>query len=292
MPPRFYAISDESQITASRFRSIASVSLPTCEAARCNSALAAVLNGHGVREFKWHDLAGATRRFCAIGLIDRFFDVGLRCGGRIDVLVWDTQDSRHGVPNRDDTKNFERMYFHLHKALMQRRPAEADWHLRPDEKLGIDWQTLQDCLGCVGDWRRYTQLPLLSQEFSVAQFHVRSLKQLHSCDLPLCQLADLFAGMAAYTRSKPELVQAWIRTTSGQHAIFEEPDVIRWSNADKNRLPVILHLKQRAVSLRLGVSLNTEGYLKTPDPSRPVNFWHYVPQSAADRAPTRQESSR
>jgi hypothetical protein len=285
--PRFYAVSDESQITADRFRSIAAVSLPVDAADRCNAALRVILAKYEIAEFKWHELKNAKRRFCALALVDWVFDALLACDGRIDVLIWDTRDSRHSILGRNDDKNFERMYFHLHKALMRRRPPESSWHLRPDERLGIDWQTLQDCLASVGAWRTFHEKSLLADGFSLAHFHLRTLKQVRSCDQPLCQLADLFAGVAAYTRSKPAHVEAWSLKESGQISLFEasEPSVA-YSGRDKERLPVVLRLGQRAKALGLGVSLNTTGYLRTLDPTNPLNFWHYVPQHPADRAPT------
>jgi hypothetical protein len=286
-PRRFYAVSDESQISATRFRSIAAVSLPVEHADACNATLGEVVRSRGVAEFKWHELSSAKRRFCAIALVDAVFDALLPCEARIDVVVWDTHDSRHRVLNRDDDRNFERMYFHLHKLLMTRRAAAAQWHLRPDEKLGIEWNTLQQCLGAVGAWRKYYEQTLLADEFSLAQFDVRSLKQVHSCDLPLCQLADLFAGMAAFSRSQPALIRAWRAQESGQQTLLPNESVPALSNRERERLPVIAYLSHRAKARRLGVSLDTRGYLHTPNPANPINFWHYMPQHANDRAPTR-----
>lgn len=163
MAQRFFAVSDESQITAARFRSIAAVSLPVEEAVAFNERLRGVLDDSDVAEFKWNKLRSAKRRFCAGKLIDSVVDDLLRLEGRVDVLVWDTQDSRHSVPNRDDDKNFERMYFHLHRTLMLRRDPESVWHLRPDEKLGVDWDTLQECLHSVGAWKKYYDMPLLAE---------------------------------------------------------------------------------------------------------------------------------
>jgi hypothetical protein len=285
--PRYYAVSDESQITATRYRSIAAVSLPLERAEKCNAAFAEVLRAHSVAEFKWHELNGAKRRFCAMALIDAALDYLLACEGRIDVVVWDTHDSRHCIPGRDDDRNFERMYFHLHKRLMLRRPPGARWDLRPDEKLGIDWGTLQDCLSAVGAWRKYYERTLLSDEFSIKQFDVKSLRQVRSCDLPLCQVADLFAGMAAFCRTHHDLVRGWLRQQSGQQSLFAAAPQRRLTNREKERMPVISHFDKRAKARRLGVSLHTHGYFSTPNPANPVNFWHYVPQHSRDRAPTR-----
>ncbi|MEX2281230.1 MAG: hypothetical protein WEE89_01955 [Gemmatimonadota bacterium] len=287
MSDRYYAISDESQITASRFRSIASVSLPVSVAASFNDRASECLEKSRVSEFKWHELKSAKRRFCAMRLIDRVLDDLLAIDGRIDVVVWDTQDSRHSVEHRDDDKNFERMYFHLHKTLMLRRPLEAEWHLRPDERFGIDWRTLQECLHSVGSWRKYYEQTLLAEEFSVAQFHVKSLKQVSSCDLPLCQVADLFAGMAAYTRTHGGMAVWWQHCQAGQGELIDEATARRVSSADRERLPVICYFNERCKEKRLGVSLATHGYLFTPSPANPLNFWHYMPQHSSDQAPAK-----
>ena len=226
-------------------------------------------------------------------LRDRTHRSGIRCvdSGRRKNRHVDlgTQDSRHAVANRDDVKNFERMYFHLHCALMDRRPRESVWHLRPDEKLGIDWATLQDCLASKGAWRRYRDHPVLIEEFSLAHFKVESLKQARSCELPLCQVADLFAGMAAFARTKSDLVRTWLAQTSGQQTFLDDSPAAKYSASERERLPVIGHLNKRAKALRLGVSLGTAGYLQTHDPTNPLNFWHYTPQHFKDRAPTRSE---
>jgi hypothetical protein len=285
--PRFYAVSDESQITAARYRSIAALSLPVNESEVCNTTAKRVLDAHDVKEFKWNGLRTAKRRFCAKALVDWVFDILLQRGGRIDVLVWDTQDSRHDIANRDDVKNFERMYFHLHKALMGRRSPASQWHLRPDEKLGVNWNTLRECLACAGPWRRYQEEPLLAEAFSLKHFNVQTLEQVQSCDLPLCQVADLFAGMAAFTRTRPDRVLAWIRKETGQFSLFDGEPEVKYTNSETARLPVVVRLSDRARALGLGVSLNTTGYLQTLDPRNPLNFWHYVPQHSADRAPTR-----
>jgi hypothetical protein len=159
--------------------------------------------------------------------------------------------------------------------------------LRPDEKLGIDWGTLNDCLGAVGAWRKYHERSLLWNEFSLRQFEVRSFQQVRSCDLPLCQLADLFAGIAAFTRTRHDLVLAWIQHQTGQRSLLDGDVSLNLTNRERERMPVLSHLNARAKAWRLGLSLKTRGYFNTPNPENPLNFWHYMPQHDADRAPVR-----
>lgn len=283
---KYGAFSDESRHTAARFRSIASVSLPASEVVAISTKLSGILTASGIREFKWVDLNGARERLGALKLVDFVFDVLLGAGGRVDVLTWDTRDSRHAVVGRDDIRNFERMYFHLHRALMERRELGAEWHLRPDERVDVDWTTIESCLGAVGRWRRHFEHPLLQEVFSERFFEVKTLKQVESSAQPLCQLADLFAGMAPYSRERSDLIRAQLLKSEGQESLFDEP-ALTGSRRDMERFIVIERLYRRSRGLKLGLSLRTDGFLRTRDPRAPVNFWHYSPQHSNDIAPRR-----
>lgn len=207
MVPEYGVFSDESRHTASRFRAIAAVSLPAAVVTEFSGALADLLEGSSVTEFRWSDFQGARDRHCAIKMLDFFIDRLLPAGARVDVLVWDTQDSRHTVPGRDDRANFERMFFHLHRGLMERRELGARWHLRPDERQDLDWRTVRQCLTSVGRWRRYFEDPLLKASFSERFFDIATMKEVQSHSTPLCQLADLLAGLGPYTRDRAVMVR-------------------------------------------------------------------------------------
>lgn len=152
---KYGVFSDESKHTASRYRSIGAVSISVESYDHIDSRLKDILEDSEVREFKWQKTKGAKYRFCAQKLIDCVLNLVIPSGGRIDVLTWDTQDSRHQQAGRDDTKNFERMFFHLHRNLMQRYEFEAEWHIRPDERFDIDWDTIRDCLKATGNWQQF-----------------------------------------------------------------------------------------------------------------------------------------
>lgn len=243
-----------------------------------------LLRDSDVAEMKWQRLASAKARLCAAKLVELTFDVLLAVGGRLDVLVWDTHDSRHTIQHRDDRANWERMFFHLHHALMGRRPRGSVFHLLPDEGCETDWQTVADCLAARGRWRKLYEGGLGAEEWSDEAFSVGSLATVDSRVTPLCQLADLYAGMAPYTRTKPELMKHLFAGDQG--SLFPDPDAPVPSASDRERFPVIRDVYERSRSRRLGVSLRTKWYLDTPDPRNPVNFWHYVPQHLDDRAPT------
>lgn len=251
-----------------------------------SAEIAAILKDGCVDELKWHKIKGAKARICANAVLDWVIRKAIPRDARVDVLVWDITDSRHRIARRDDRKNFERMFFHLHKASMSKRPAGEDWHLRPDERQDIDWETIRSCLESVGGWRQYFDNPLLGENLSIANFNIASFKEVSSKATPLCQVADLFAGMGSYSRLKSFEMTTWLQQQTGQGNLFGDTVPIELSGRDKERFPLIRGFYQTCRSCTLGVSLESTGYLRTPDPSRPINFWHYVPQHGADVAPT------
>jgi len=287
MRPQYAAFSDESRHSEVRFRSIAALSLPAAFVTKVSDRIGALLGDHGVQEFKWSEFKNRQRGTAARALVDLVFDELLGLDTRFDVLVWDTEDARHQVNRRDDRKNFERMFFHLHRVLMQRREAGARWHLRPDERQDIDWETIRSCLESVGAWRRHFEHPLLRESFSTQFFNIRTLREVVSANTPLCQLADFFAGIAAWSRTNADKTLRWLRESTGQRHLFQQEPPIPQSASDRARVPVLRHFYERCKRGHLGVSLASCGYLRTRDPSRPLNFWHYEPQHEHDKAPTK-----
>ena len=277
--------SDESRYDQGRFRSIAAVSMPVAAVPRLTARLAQTLRGSGLQELKWNRLGDRGPGVaCAIAFVDHLL-AELANGVRADVLIWDTEDARHRVANRDDIANYERMYFHLHRALIRRRGRNTVWHLRPDEQVQIDWETLESCLTSRGTWRTDRGQPAASRRFGALMPAIRTFRQVDSEATPLSQMADLLAGMAAYTRSRPSAVLRQLDDPhgAGLRAGDEHGDLL--GKRDKRRFRVILHLYQGCAARRIGVSLRSHGYLRTDDPAQPINFWHYRPQHPADKAP-------
>ena len=220
-----YAVfADERRYDHGRFRSIAAVSLPAGTVVDLSTRLAGALAAAGVPELKWSGLgARAAVVRCATAFVDLLLEE-IPNGLRADVLIWDTEDARHRVPNRDDIANYER-------ALT---PA------------------------------------------------IRTFRQVDSEATPLSQLADLLAGMAAYTRSRPAamLTQFGDPRATGDRREAEDGNAL--SKRDKGRFS---HLPSVPAADRAASPCCAHGYLRTADPKQPINFWHYQPQHPADKAP-------
>ena len=284
-----YAVfSDESRHTQGRYRSIAAVSLPASSVVPLTERLKDVLGFAKRRELKWHGVGARGHRDVdrAMAVIDLLLGQTSE-GIRADVVTWDTCDERHEVTDRDDIANYERMFFHLHRALMKRRGLESRWHIRPDEQVSIDWDTLAQCLNSDGTWRPSVEVLSLSEEMRSFLPAVLTFRQVDSAKTPLCQVADLLAGMAAYTRTEATLVRKQMDGAPGQQTLFQPPDSGVPSARGHGRFRVVSHLYHECKSRRLGVSLREHGYLRSHDPSMPLNFWHYTPQHTRDKAPTR-----
>ncbi len=136
-------------------------------------------------------------------------------------MIWDTKDSRHDVKERDDVANYDRMFFHLHRNLIKRRGSGNRWHLRPDRLVTADFETTLSCLRSDGTWEKDPQ-EVLGEEFRWIIPEVATLKEVDSAKTPFVQLADLMAGMAAYTRTKPNVVRMLRARSEGQQELFPE----------------------------------------------------------------------
>lgn len=281
----YVAYSDESYI-GQRFVSIASFSCRADKLDTVNSELNALLLDSDVAEFKWQKLKDAKYRHCALKLMETVWKFLYSADLRIDVIVWDTHDSRHSIHNRDDTANYGRMFFHLHSQSLKRRPRNASWSLYPDEKIEIDWDTINQCLTAIGHRRQYIESPLLGNFFADPYYKVKEFQQVESHKEPCCQIADLFAGLAVFSRTHYDLFNKWKMQSRPTLGLWSEPEV-KTTNREENRFQVLRRFNAGCKSRKLGVSLKTRGYLYTPNPKNPINFWHYEPQHNKDKAPIR-----
>ena len=293
-PVEHVVFSDESRHTQGRFRSIAAISLPASPPSLVvdlSDELSDALQCGEKGELKWLRVGQRGKRNVprAKAGID-FLLSHLSDGVRVDAVIWDTADARHAVEGRDDVANYERMFFHLHRALMGRRESASRWHVRPDRLSTSDWATIRDCLDSGGTWRRDQAQRHLDEEFRWIAPKVATWREEDSASTPFVQLADLMAGMAAYTRTKAGVVKELLAEESTDQMDLlprNVPESRAATRTDEGRLQVVSHLYQECKARRLGVSLRSNGYLRTYDGKGPVNFWHYEPQHPRDKAPTK-----
>lgn len=284
---------DESHWNTGRFRSIGMVTLPLNCLEVMETQVKRLLEESQVREFKWKKLDGAKERFAAENLCT--FAVEKACAGqfRVDVLVWDIEDRRHKIAGRDDIANLGRMYYHLFRNVFRARwPNGALWRLYPDEHTAQDWGTLQDCLENKSISVEVDRSLFSGNQFRIRlrqEFGIEEIQPVSSGAHPLLQLADLFAGLAVFSRDKFDDYQRWLQATSPQTRLFDEGDASDDpSRSSRERFQVLYKFDGLCKRRSLGVSLKTKRGLWTPNPDKPINFWMYKPQHPEDRAPQKE----
>ncbi|MBC7314845.1 MAG: DUF3800 domain-containing protein, partial [Chloroflexi bacterium] len=155
----------------------------------------------------------------------------------------------------------------------------------------MDWQTVEDCLQNVAGRIERERSLFTGGRFQLRlrrEFGIEEIRSVSSSDQPLLQLADLFAGMAVFSREQFNEYQKWLNQTGSQLKFFEDQDdTPRASGSSKERFQVLQHFDVTCKSRRLGVSLKKKRGLWTPSPDNPLNFWMYKPQHPEDKAPRR-----
>lgn len=287
--------SDESHWNHGRFRSLGLVTMPVRALAGLEQELGALLTDSKVSEFKWKKLDGARERFAAQKMCD--FAVKAACENdlRVDVLIWDIQDSRHNIVGRDDIANLQRMYYHLFRNVLRARwPDNAVWRLHPDEHTAMQWGTVQDCLENVAGRIEVDPSLFTQGGFRIRlrrDFGLEEVRSVSSHEHPMLQLADLFAGMAVFSWNQFDAYQAWLEANSKQSRLFENrEETAEPSRSSKERFQVLRHFDVWCKKYKLGVSLKTKRGLWTPKPGNPLNFWMYEPQHPEDKAPTKKQT--
>jgi len=287
------AFADESYCSAERYRSIAAVTLARETADVLTSRLFELLNESGLKEFKWSKLRQARERFAALKLVDLVVEAALNRRVRVDVLIWDTEDYRHKIKGRDDQANLQRMYYHLFKNVLHRWPSGTMWALYPDENSALDWATVADFLDAAG-FNLKVESSLLSRLPFRARlerdFQIIEVVEVDSTKAPICQVADLFAGLGVFSRKRYFQYCEWLEQQSNQLPLFPTARA-KLSNSDKERCTVLKYLDDLCKRHKLGVGLKSSHGLRTYNPANPINFWPYEPQHPEDKAPTKSSET-
>jgi hypothetical protein len=266
---------------------LALVGVATADLRDARSAIAGCFSE--TSSVEWKDLTGDIRKqACARSLVKAA--VGLAAQGTlaITVLTWDLHDTRHAVPGRDDIRNTERMYYHAISALARKRRVTG-LSLYPDETSdALDFRHIQRYLNTTTAGR--VTPPLLeSLEREPERFRVTEVQEQVSEREPLVQLADLFAGMMRTSLEYSADLKRW--RSGGQLALLGDQPDDPVSRGRRAKFDIIDIAKAECAHYRLGVSLDSHGYLCTPKPTRPIHFWLWQPQGDYDKAPTNRTVS-
>jgi len=172
------------------------------------------------------------------------------------------------------------MFFHLLKTSLKKRPKNSSWNIFPDQRHGIDWDTVHNCLESVGTNKEYNRT-LFGDFFTDPYYKIDKFSEIDSSKTPCCQIADLFAGISVFSINHYKKYYNWKKYK--EPSLFEE-EKIKFTNSEKVRFEVMQHLDKRCKKLKLGVSLKRKQSFFTFNPQNPINFWHYTPQHENDKA--------
>jgi len=283
----FVGYADETMHNIGRFRAVALVTLKRDLVESATLELGGLLAESQVSELKWHKVAGAKYRFAALKTIRFALRWAFLSRMRIDVLVWDCHDGRHAVNSRDDVANLQRMYFHIFKNVLNNRwPAGCDWILYPDENTSMDWAAVKDYVGYTGEkYKIDPTLPGLTITLNRA-FSIREVTPCQSHREPLIQMADLFAGMAAFSHEKYDRYELWTAGCSAQKSFLPAAEGFVATSSERERFTLLRDFDDLCKANTAGISLKSRRGLSTFKPKNPVNFWLYIPQRDEDKAPT------
>ena len=293
-PPTHLGYSDESSWNQSRYRSLALVSGSAQAMADVESTVAILLRQSNVHELAWKNVRTARDRFAAMKVCDAVFNALHTRSVRVDVLIWDTHDSRHRVRGRDDSANLARMYYHLISNVINLRwHAGASWLLRADERTDMDWETLESCLRGRTRKQKTAAQRRLGGVLPPRTPAPPRVEEASSSTNPLVQVADMFAGLAAFSWNQSAEHRRWKEVErgarAGQQNMFAGLGLGDGSKSAQFKHEVLDHI----VGLSLpGVVMKAgeqEG-LRTFGPQNRLNFWHYEPQRIDDTAPRRSSA--
>ncbi len=286
-----YAYSDESYYNIKRFRSICLLTCTENIRQEIEPEVAKIVQESGISEIKWERIKSHRYFKLAEEIVNLLVNRASNEALRIDVLIWDIEDSRHKIKGRDDIANLERMYYHLLKTVLRHRwPVDLYWKWYPDEHGSIDWPTLKGFLNRGSIQHHFhqdiaTRNDVLFQ--AVEEYHIVELSPCSSINTPMVQVADLFAGIGAFSHQKYDEFEQWSRDQQDKNDLFGFDDLprINLSNAELYRCQLLSSLNYNCKNRKLQVSLQSHRGLRTKNPNKPVSFWLWEPQHEMDQAP-------
>jgi hypothetical protein len=282
---KYIVCTDESYITDSRFRSISAVSFLYNYHEEFNLKFERILSESSVSEFKWQKLKDARYYYCAEKILDLVLSSLDSYQLRVDTLIWDTYDSRHSIVGRNDIANYERMFYHLLNNSMKKRTQGSSWYIWPDERCGIDWGSINNCLSCSGNIKEIHNT-IFGMFYSDPYYRISSFTENKSHELYAIQVADLFSGLSVFSKESYNLYHSWkSQNIDNNLKLFNMNDDIDFSNREFFRCKLLNRFNIHCKKMKIGVSLNSKKCLFTFKPENPINFWHYEPQGKYDKAP-------
>ncbi|HEX3273190.1 MAG TPA: hypothetical protein VHR15_21265 [Ktedonobacterales bacterium] len=248
--------SDESSYNYGAVRGVGAVSLRVVDAARLGDELTVLIHESGMRELKWEKVRTARAAFAAQKALMWALDHALDGELWIETLTWEVSSAAASSARRPTLTQFCNAYTTLLSSVITRHAQRGDrgeqsqgWRIVPDEQSAIPWTRIQETLP-----QTATIMPARSEP------------------QPLIQLADVFAGLAVFSRAAYDAYERWLCVRGrGQDAhITTASEGVYGSQAYRF---VLLDEFYTACVRRLpGISLQTRRGLYTWRAGAPIQF--------------------
>lgn len=146
-------------------------------------------------------------------------------------------------------------------------------------------ETVHDCIAAKGKQQELYET-IWGLFVSDPHYKVESFIESESNKEILIQIADLFSGIAVFSKENYEKYEKW--ANQKVPSLFDTEET-SFSNREEYRFRLLNFLDDKCKNEKLGVSLKTHRCLNTPNPNNPLNFWYYTPQSEQDKAPIKEK---
>lgn len=259
----YVGYADEAHYNVGRYRGLALVSMRAADAPHLRAEVVAILHESNSNECKWEKVRSAKNRFTAQKLLHWTLDHALADVVRVNVLTWDTGTSDDQRQGTHHMKRLRSTYLRLFAGVMRTRwPDARRWRFHPDEQEALDWRAIQQDLRA-----------------TVARDPVRPVEidRITPCvshEEPFVQIADLFAGIAVFSRAGYDTYERWLCSPDEHHdepAGEQEPPV-RLSSSLRQRCLILDEFYTKCKLHDAHVSLRTNRGLRTYDPQPPIAF--------------------
>jgi hypothetical protein len=233
--------------------SMCGFSMPAVHVAGSIAGLQGVLAPERAAATAWAGLKTEEQRLCAERVVDFVVERVTGFGLRLEVGIVEVDD--------DDPDFPEEMAIRLLEEALIRRGDDGNWSV-----------LCQD---------RRLPGPIRRADLSGSSVRIDRIEPAGSDDLVCCQVADLFAAAAAFSRSRANRYLTWALAMGDTDISLGTERGLRISEEEHQKFILLRHLNRKCRSLDLGVSLISCGFLWTPNPENPVNFRHFGPRPGA-----------
>lgn len=263
------AYSDESNHTASKFGSICLITGDKESISFLEKDLEEALESSSVKEFKFNQINSGKMIHCGLKIIDKIFPYILNEKIRVDVLIWSPQERDQHLPE-NPKKVFGKMYYHLlNHVLGSRWEGNLVWAIYPDKQSLIDWGEMKQILENTDN-----RISISKKEDGgsileiICKHNICEIEEVDSMNSPICQVADLFAGIGSSGHLRKEALVLY-----DDCQIHLGGELIDNTNKDIGKIRVMSHLRKKCRDNGFKIDFSPNKGIKTLDPSNWINFW-------------------